>query len=168
MNLYREECFHGTEKKYLDSIINDGFSESDSGSNEVFLGNGVYFMERYEENAWNYCLKVKRIPTEEIVVLRRIIQSENYLDLEDPVVLDYFIETHNDIEIRLKSELQCTYEITAGLVLQTLQNHAGYDFIKKSFSHGKIYGAKNSVNFGGIKPSSIYVCVKNKNCILKG
>lgn len=88
--------YHGTKKRFAESIINDGFKIATPKDNDNhWLGHGIYFYSDYELAEWWGKTKVnkhnEKYGSDDVpIVIRGNIEAEEVWDLDKPFVLQQF------------------------------------------------------------------------------
>ncbi len=95
------QVFHATDQSVADNIINHGFKPRIRMDH--WLGQGVYFFKYYgHASRWNATTQYIRNPA----ILKTFIRvnKQNYIDMDDPVILDQIISQLKMFIGKLSSE----------------------------------------------------------------
>ena len=105
--------YHGTKKRFVNSILKDGFKIPPSKADDNhWLGHGIYFYSDYELAEWWSKTKVDKQNkkygwNDSPIVMKCLIQAKNIWNLDKPSVLEKF----------KKSQLKLEQKVSAGGVV---------------------------------------------------
>lgn len=173
MEVTKITAYHGTDNKYLHSILNDGFQCKTN--DEHWLGNGVYFFIEYELAKWwatNEHKNFGNTITNPIVIESEITYDRDYvIDLR--LLEDYnwiyqqYCEFHhylleNGADKITGKKLRCAFFDWLREEYDVQLTIAGFNKKHSSYLNGKLY------NFN-IPYIEYQVCVyDNSICSIKG
>lgn len=164
------ECYHGTRADFADNILNTKCYQP-HGTRKDWLGEGCYFYVECKESAFNYCITVKRIPPNNIVVLHTVIESEDYYDLtqRDVYARYKFMLYRFRRRLSKQKDFKSYPRILDGEFLTVLHDELDYDYVVAKFKDNAKYkrGYSRIVNPNLLFGDNIkkVICVKNVSCI---
>ncbi|MFW6016888.1 MAG: hypothetical protein ACOCRK_10660 [bacterium] len=160
---YKANCYHGTDKKNVKSILQNGFYHS--SKEDEWLGAGVYFFEKDIFQAINWCTRAKVKEIDNPAVIEVDIKTDSLIDLTLTCHYNYLMklskEIHKEYRKRLRSNDLNGEKLTSKHIFNILYQIKEYSVIRHVFNvtnGGTVLGTK-------VARVQIQVCVRDEECI---
>ncbi|MEJ6952082.1 hypothetical protein [Natronospora cellulosivora (SeqCode)] len=155
---YESICYHGHTQKIINNILKKRTFNSSKKEWE-WLGDGVYFFEKYYSHARNWCEKARRYNNWSIIKVN--IKTIKMLDMIDPDNFDELKKFTSKIRDRYR-ELGGIRKVNTKLIFNMAYSKEKYDAVRHAFSVGK---HKECIDPTKMEKMEIQVCVRNQECI---
>ena len=176
------ECYHGTSKERANSILIEGFKNSQIGN---WLGKGVYFYENiYYAIEWGiiYFLENSDILyaeyTKKCAIIKAVLDWNRFelLDLNDPVGYKYYLKIVEEIKSRFPKRIESIKkgkDIEIIRLIEEIERETGekyismFDILIANYPKDIYKKGKKGVEGNFLPCIQKQICVKNQDVIEK-